>query len=417
MIQSFKDFCERENIDKAVIATILVAALGYLVDIFDLLLFSIVRVQSLKDLGLEGEALLSTGILLINTQMAGLLIGGFLWGVWGDRVGRVSVLFGSILLYSVANIANGFVQDVETYAILRFIAGVGLAGELGAGVTLASELFPRKFRGLGTTFIASIGVGGAVLAALVAELTDWRTAYIIGGIMGLGLLFLRLNVKESGMFEKMAAKGGPVSRGNFLMLFTNWKRFRRYLAVILVGAPIWAVVGLFMTFTPEFGKAFGMVDLPTAGMAVLFCYAGLMVGDAFSGLLSQYLNSRRKAILVSLGMTTVSVFLYVAFAGTSITVYYALCLLLGFAIGFWAMFIQLGAEQFGTNIRATAATTIPNVVRASVIPVTAAFHALIPSLGVIYAGALVVLCVVVLAIISVLSLKETFDLDLDYVED
>ncbi|MCD8519954.1 MAG: MFS transporter [Alphaproteobacteria bacterium] len=413
-MQGFRDFCARENIDKGVIATIMVAALGYLVDIFDLLLFSIVRVQSLIDLGLEGEELLSYGILLINSQMAGLLIGGILWGVWGDRVGRVSVLFGSILTYSLANIANGFVQDVHSYAVLRFIAGIGLAGELGAGITLASELIPRKYRGLGTTFIASIGVGGAVLAALVAELTDWRTAYIIGGVMGLALLVLRLNVTESGLFKKVSTSEAP--RGNFLMLFTNFSRFRRYLAIILVGAPIWAVVGLFVTFAPEFGKAFGMVELPSAGTAVLFCYAGLMAGDAFSGLLSQYLQSRRRSIMVSLALTTASVFLYITLAGSSLFMYYGLCLLLGFAIGFWAMFIQLGAEQFGTNIRATAATTVPNMVRASTIPITMAFHALIPMTGVLFAGTIVVLSVVVLAFVSLLSLKETFHTDLDYIE-
>lgn len=414
-MQAFKEFCTRENIDKGVMVTILVAALGYLVDIFDLLLFSIVRVQSLKDLGLTGDDLLSVGVLLLNSQMAGLLIGGVLWGVWGDRVGRVSVLFGSILTYSLANIANGFVQNVEMYAALRFVAGIGLAGELGAGVTLASELFPRKYRGLGTTFIASIGVGGAVLAALVAEFFDWRTAYVIGGLMGLALLVLRLNVKESGLFQKVSQET-HISRGNFLALFTNAARLRRYVAVILVGAPIWAVVGLFITFSPEFGKAFGMADIPSAGTAVLFCYAGLMVGDAFSGLLSQRLGSRKKAVMVSLAMTTVSVFLYVMLAGVSLPVYYGLCLLLGFSIGFWAMFIQLGAEQFGTNIRATAATTVPNMVRASTIPITMVFHALMPALGVLYAGTIVVLGVVALAFVSILSLRETFDTDLDYIE-
>lgn len=414
-MNAFSELCARENIDKAAVATIIVAALGYLVDIFDLLLFSIVRVQSLKDLGLGGDELLSTGIFLINTQMAGLLIGGFLWGVWGDRVGRISVLFGSILLYSLANIANGFITSVEQYAVLRFIAGIGLAGELGAGITLASELIPKKYRGLGTTFIASVGVGGAVLAALVAEYTDWRTAYIIGGVMGLALLVLRMNVTESGLFEKVAKT--DVSRGNFLMLFTSRERLWRYLRIVLVGGPTWAVVGLFMTFSPEFGKAQGMVDLPTAGMAVLFCYGGLMVGDAISGLMSQFLQSRRKSIMISLSFTVLTIFLYAAFGGISLTVYYGLCFVMGLGVGFWAMFIQLGAEQFGTNIRATAATSVPNVVRATTIPFTIAFQALIPLTGVMMAGVSVTLAAIVVSFACVYSLRETFHDDMDYVEN
>ena len=248
MFQGLRD----ENIDKATIITIIVAALGYFVDIFDLLLFSIVRVESLRDLGLEGEQLLDSGVFLLNVQMAGLLIGGILWGIWGDKFGRLSVLFGSILLYSVANIANSFVNSVELYAVFRFLAGIGLAGELGAGVTLASELLPKKWRGLGTTFIATIGVLGATFAATVAEFTDWRTAYMIGGVMGLVLLALRINVRESALFQKMEDN---VSKGNFLLFFTRADLFKRYLAIILIGGPIWGVVALFITFTPEFAGA------------------------------------------------------------------------------------------------------------------------------------------------------------------
>ena len=407
---------EREGIDRAVMFTALVAALGYMVDIFDLLLFSIVRVQSLKDLGFAGDDILSKGVLLINAQMAGLMIGGILWGVLGDRLGRVRVLFGSILLYSLANIINGFVQNVELYALLRFIAGIGLAGELGAGVTLASELLPRHWRGLGTTFIATIGVSGAVLAALVAELTDWRTAYIIGGVMGLVLLALRLNVKESGLFEKMVGGDKKIKRGNFLMLFTKWDRFKRYICVILVGAPLWGVVGLFITFTPEFARAFGMAVLPKAGLAVLFCYAGLVVGDLLSGVMSQALKSRRKSVAISLGFLTLFITLYILAPHESLNLYYASCFLMGIGAGYWAMFVQMGAEQFGTNIRATTATTIPNMVRGLTVPMTASFHALIPALGVVGAGVSVVGVMIVLAALSLLLLEETFGIDLDYTE-
>lgn len=403
------------GMDKAILMTVMVAALGYFVDIFDLLLFSIVRVQSLKDLGVAEADLLATGIRLINTQMAGLLIGGFLWGIVGDRAGRISVLFGSIALYSIANIANGFVTSVDHYAQLRFIAGLGLAGELGAGISLASELLPRTLRGLGTTFIASIGVLGATFAAVVAEFADWRIAYIIGGIMGICLLALRVNARESGLYETLARQEG-VSRGNVLLLFTRPALLKKYLAVILVGSPIWGIVGLFITFTPEFAKDFGMVNIPKAGMAVLSCYAGLAVGDLFSGVLSQFLRSRRKAVAVSLGMLVMFIAVYVGLRHDSLPLYYLSCGLLGLGAGYWAMFVQIGAEQFGTNIRATAATTIPNLVRGLTIPMTAGFHALIPQLGVTGSGLAVMAVAITLALAALFTLKETFDTDLDYLE-
>ena len=408
---------EQENIGRATLLTIIVAALGYFVDIFDLLLFSIVRVQSLKDLGLAGDELLSSGIMLLNVQMAGLLIGGLLWGVFGDRYGRKSVLFGSILLYSVANIANGFVQDTTSYAVLRFIAGIGLAGELGAGVTLASELLPQRLRGLGTSFIAFIGILGATVAVAVAELTDWRTAYIVGGMIGLCLLLMRVGVSESGMYNKMSTAAEKISRGNVMLFFRRPELLRRLLLVILVGGPTWGVVGLFITFTPEFAKDFGMSDLPTAGRAVLFCYIGVSFGGALSGIVSQFLQSRRKSVAISFTALIAFIGVYVMLPyGDSRGLYYFACFLLGLPCGYWAMFVQMGAEQFGTNIRATAATSIPNFVRAMTIPITISFHALIPLAGVTGAGLVVMGVLMVLAFGALYFLKETFHTDLDYVE-
>ncbi len=405
---------DKLEIDRATMLTIIVAALGYFVDIFDLLLFSVVRISSLRDLGLEGEELMSKGVFLLNVQMAGLLIGGILWGVWGDKFGRVSVLFGSILLYSIANIANGFVQSVEMYAALRFIAGIGLAGELGAGVTLASELLPRKWRGLGTTFIASIGVLGATLAAVIAELTDWRTAYIIGGVMGLGLLLLRINVRESTLYQDM--KEG-VKRGSLFLLLCRADCLKRYLAVIMIGAPIWGVVALFITFTPEFAKDLGLSVMPKAGTAVLACYAGLALGDMLSGVMSQLLKSRRKSVAISLAFTIFSIGLYVFAQQDTLFVYYAICFVMGIGVGYWAMFVQMAAEQFGTNIRATAAISIPNMVRATVIPITIGFHALAPSVGIVGGGVVVMAVLLTLAYASLLVLKDTFDTDLNYIEE
>lgn len=399
--------------DKAVALTILVSALGYFVDIFDLLLFSIVRVQSLKDIGVPEADLLSVGIELLNAQMAGLLIGGIIWGVIGDKFGRVSVLFGSILLYSLGNIGNGFVQTVDQYAALRFFTGLGLAGELGVGVTLASELLPKEIRGLGAAFIAFIGILGATVAYGISDFFGWREAYIVGGVMGLLLLVLRVNVCESGLYSKQ--KGSVKARGNILMLFKP-ALLKKYVQVILVGAPLWAVVGILITLSPEFAKDFGLTIQPSAGKAVMFCYAGCAVAGLLTGLLSQYLRSRRKAIFWCLMLLIVASLLYFTVRIDSLPVFYAICALLGFGSGYWSMFVQVGAEQFGTNIRATAATSIPNVVRGLVIPMTAGFHALIPSLGVSMSGAVVMGVVLSLALLALWQMSETFHADLDYIE-
>lgn len=403
--------------DKAVAFTLVVAAFGYFVDVFDLLLFNILRVPSLKDLGVPEAQLLNEGVYLLNAQMAGLLLGGFLWGMAGDKFGRLSVLFGSILLYSGGNIANAYVQTVDQYAILRFLTGIGLAGELGVGVTLASELLPKKLRGLGTTFIATIGVLGATVAAFIANYVTWRDAYLIGGAMGLVLLALRMGVRESGMYKKVEQQGKKVKRGSMLMFFQNLDLFRRYAAVLLIGAPTWCVVGIFITFTPEFAKDFGFTDnLPTAANAVLWCYLGLAFGDLLSGVVSQKLQSRRKSIALSLGFLIVVMLAFLSLKPQSLQLYYIFCGLLGIGAGYWAMFVQVGAEQFGTNLRATAATSVPNVARGLAIPLTQSFRALIPALGVTGSGLGVFAVVMLLAFLGIYLVKETFHDDLDYVE-
>lgn len=406
-----------ENIDRATLLTIIVAALGYFVDIFDLLMFSIVRTPSLKSIGIADADLLNKGILLINMQMAGLLLGGIIWGVLGDRWGRKKVLFGSILLYSLANIANGYAYSLPVYAIMRFVAGIGLAGELGAGVTLASELLPKKWRGLGTTFIAFIGVLGATLAVLVAKLTDWRTAYIIGGCIGLLLLVLRVNVRESTLHQKLMSEAPDVARGNILILLRDPGLLKRFIAVILVGSPIWGVIGMFITFTPEFAKDLGVTATVTAGTAVLYSYIGNSMGAVFSGLLSQKLRSRKKSVAASLVLLAISVIIYVKIPyHDSLVLYYSVCWLLGFATGYWAMFVQMGAEQFGTNIRATAATSSPNFVRGLTIPITTAFRALTPQFGVAGSGFAVMMGLIAIAFAALTTLRETFDAEMDYLE-
>ena len=393
---------------------VLVAALGYLVDMYDLFLFSVVRVPSLLSLGISQEALLDDGIILLNLQMAGLLIGGIFWGILGDKKGRLSVLFGSILIYSLANIANGFVTTFAQYAVLRFIAGIGLAGELGAGITLVAEVLPRKIRGYGTTLVATMGVLGAVLAYFIADLFDWRTSYFIGGGLGLLLLVLRMNVFESKIFVKIKEKN--IERGNVFMLFNNRKRFLKYLKCILIGLPIWFVVGILITFSPEFGKAIGVSEPVNAGKAVMFAFTGQVLGDLASGFLSQYFQSRKKIILVFMLISSVMAAAYLLFPTKDIVVFYTICALLGFANGYWTLFVTVAAEMFGTNLRATVATSVPNFVRGAVIPLTALFIPLKVSFGIIYAAAAVGLLSFVIAVIALRYLDETFNKDLNYIE-
>jgi MFS family permease len=398
-----------------VVLTVLVAALGYFVDIYDLILFTIVRVKSLQDLGVPKAELLDTGVVLLNWQMGGMLLGGILWGVLGDKKGRLSVLFGSIFMYSVANIANGFVASIPQYAFLRFIAGIGLAGELGAGITLVSEVMNQKSRGYGTTIVATVGICGAIVAVLVGDLTSWRTAYFVGGGMGLALLLLRVGLYESGMFEGVKSSGARL--GNFFGLFSSWERSKKYGAIILSGVPIWYAVGILIAFSPELGAAMGMKEAPKAGQAVMLCYIGLAVGDLGSGALSQIAKSRRKVLLGFITLTAVSVVVYFLVGRSSLTVFYAVCGLLGFATGYWAVFVTTASELFGTNIRATVTTTAPNFVRGAVVPLTVSFKFLKDHTGIVWSAIIVGSVTLLVAFLSLIAIEETYGKNLDYVED
>lgn len=393
---------------------VIVAALGYLVDMYDLFLFSVVRVPSLQSLGLPEEEMLGKGALLLNMQMAGLLIGGIIWGVLGDKRGRLSVLFGSILIYSLANIANGLVQSVPQYALMRFIAGIGLAGELGAGVTLVTEVLPKRIRGYGTTLVATLGVIGAILAYFMADLFQWRISYFIGGGLGLLLLVLRMRVFESGIY--LRTKAMHVSRGNFLSLFTNRKKLLKYLQCIAIGLPIWFVVGILITFSPEFGRAMGLNMPIVAGKAVMLAFAGQVVGDIASGLFSQFFHSRKKIIALFIGMSAIIVGVYLLLPFKDGNTFYIICVLLGFANGYWALFVTVAAELFGTNLRATVATTVPNFVRGATIPLTILFLWLKQYWGILNSAGVVGLLTVLLAVIALWWMDETFEKDLDYLE-
>jgi predicted MFS family arabinose efflux permease len=394
---------------------VLVAALGYFVDIYDLLLFNIIRLTSLKSLGVTGDEALKQGLFLLNMQMTGMLLGGVFWGVLADKRGRLSVLFGSILIYSIANVLNGFVTSVPMYAALRLIAGIGLAGELGAGITLVSESMHKDARGYGTMIVATIGILGAVVAALVGDLFSWRTAYFIGGGLGFALLLLRVGVFESGMFEKLKQQG--VARGSFLELFSTWARARRYLSVILVGLPVWYVVAILIGLSPEIGRAMGMTVAPAPGRAVMFCYIGLALGDFASGALSQVLRSRKRALTAFLLLCVLFVIAYFLVAGQSLFTFYAICACLGFSAGYWAVFITVASEQFGTNLRGTATTTAPNFVRGAVVPMSLLFQALKPLLGVLGSAGAVGVLALSLSFLALRGLDETYGKDLDFQEE
>ena len=386
-------------------AAVVVGALGYFVDIYDLVLFSIVRVASLRALGVED--VLGTGVLLLNMQMVGMLVGGLAWGLLGDRRGRVSVLFGSILLYSLANLANAFVQNVPQYAALRFLAGVGLAGELGAAVTLVAESMPKETRAYGTAVVAGFGILGAVAAALVGQAFPWQVAYLVGGVMGLVLLAARLRLRESPMWA-------AAPRGDLRVLLRPG-RLGRYARVVLVGVPIWFVIGILVTFAPELSRELGVRGDVTAGMAVLWTYSGAAAGDLASGFLSQRWG-RRRVMLLFLGATAFLTLAYALLAGASLALFYGTCLALGLAVGYWAVFATNAAEQFGTDVRATVATTAPNLVRAAVVPLTLAFTALIPHAGRVQAALVVGAASVVVALLALWGMPETRGKDLDYVE-
>jgi MFS family permease len=393
---------------------VIVAALGYFVDIYDLLLFSIVRRPSLLALGVSESSLLSEGEFLLQVQMTGLLVGGIIWGIMGDKKGRLSVLFGSILLYSISNITNGFVTSVEQYAVLRFIAGIGLAGELGAGITLVSESLPTRLRGYGTTLVATVGLLGAVIANFVVRQSDWRIAFFIGGGLGLLLLIARISVFESSIFLKV--KEETVQRGNFFMLFTKRERLLRFLGCIFIGTPIWYVIGILIFAAPEIANALGVTEKISSGDAVMWSYIGLAVGDLSSGLISQLMKSRKKVVLLYILLTVVFVLIYLYSSSISSSHFYFNCFLLGVGVGYWALFVTIAAEQFGTNLRSTVATTVPNFIRGTVAPLTMLFKFLRAETTVIEGALWVGTLTFVIALVAITLVEETFSRDMNFLE-
>ena len=393
--------------------TVAVAALGFFVDVYDIQIFNIVSVDSLKGIGITNPVEIDTwNAQLFLWQMGGMLLGGILWGIYGDKKGRRSVLFGSILLYSLANIANGFITNIPQYEILRLLAGLGLAGELGAAVTLVSEIMPKENRGMGTVVIVGLGVMGIIAAVTVKTLFTWQTCYFVGGGLGLALLLLRFQTFESGMFEEMDKSNIP--KGAFKSLFTNKERFIKYLCCIMLGFPIWYALGILIKFSPKFGEVMHITEgKVNVSNAIMYAYIGLSCGDFLSGWLSQYFKNRKKIVLGYIIALSVMTLIFLFIRNITLTQFYTLCFITGASCGYWALFVTIASEQFGTNIRATVTTTVPNFVRGAVIPITFAFQ----SLGANVTGALTVGVVcVALALISIFTLKETFGKDLNYME-
>jgi len=398
---------------------VLVAALGYFVDIYDLLLFNIVRVDSLTELGLSAAQVKTQGEFIISIQMIGLLIGGIIWGIMGDKKGRLSVLFGSIILYSLANIVNGFVQTPNQYALTRFIAGIGLAGELGAGITLVTELVSKEKRGLSTSLVAGIGLLGAVAAFFVSQNFNWRTCYFIGGGLGFCLLILRISVFESSMFTKTKQSG--VSRGNFFMFFTNSLRFKKYICAILIGLPTWYVIGILVAFSNNFAIEFGITETVLPKISTMYAYVFISVADLLAGFVSQWFRSRKKALYIFYTLTIISIIFYFNQQNGTASGMYVICAAMGFGTGFWAIFVTMAAEQFGTNLRATAATTVPNMVRGA-LPILFLLFKWLQGLFAdlshpyITAGWVTGVIVMAIAIIAAYFTEETFGKDLNYTE-
>lgn len=409
---------EERNYKSLFSIPLIVAALGYFVDIYDLLLFTIVKAPSMRGVGATDLTMLADSTRVINWQMTGLLIGGIAWGVLGDKKGRLSVLFGSIILYSVANFITGFIETVDQYATCRFVAGLGLAGELGAGITLVSELLPKKWRGVGTSLVAGVGLFGAVAAYFTFQLTqDWRLCYKIGGGLGIMLLLLRVKVAESGMFNSVKTQG--VSRGNFFMFFQNAQRFKKYVLAILIGLPTWYVIGILVNQSDKFASAmFGSKTLDS-GRSIMFAYAGIAIGDILIGVISQYFKSRKKALLLFYSLTILSLLFFFSSYNQSNATMYTACAALGFSTGFWAIFVTMGAEQFGTNLRATAATTIPNMVRGALPLINMMFLNLFQKnwdWPLVQSGIVTGVITVAITLIAFYFTEETFGKDLDFIE-
>ncbi|WP_214071461.1 MFS transporter [Mucilaginibacter sp. dw_454] len=393
---------------------VIVSALGFFVDTYDLLLFAIIRKPSLTALGLSPADIVSKGELLISVQMIGMVIGGVIFGILGDRKGRLKVLFGSILLYSIANALNGMVTNIDQYLILRFVAGIGLAGELGAGITLVSELLPKEKRSTAAGFIAGFGLFGVVAASVISKMVDWRMCYYIGGILGVILLLMRIQVQESKIFKEVQETS--ISKGNFLMFFNNRRRFSKYMQCILLGLPVWYIIGILVTFSDQFAKSMGISGVEP-GTAIMFLYMAIAAGDFSVGWLSQRLQSRKKTLFIFYAIAVLFTILYFLQHNGSAIWFYVICAGLGYGAGLNVVYITSSVEQFGTNLRASAGISIPNMVRGTLPLMILLFKFLRTLFGNYLIGGWVTgLIIFAIGITAAWLLDETYGKDLDFTE-
>ncbi len=395
---------------------VMAAALGYFVDLYDIVLFGVVRVASLTDLGLSGDALTSQGILLLNLQMIGMLIGGVGWGILGDKLGRRVALLATITMYSLANIANAFVQGLGDYAVLRLIAGIGLAGEFGAGITLVSEILPAKYRGYGTTIVSFLGLVGALTASFVGSAFHWRTAYLVGGLMGVLVLIGRfLSLRESEMFAAQKSSGREM--GNALLLLRARPTLAKYLAVVAVGVPIWYVSGILVTFSQEFSQALHLSRVVPAAETLRWQAVGLAIGSALTGVISEMIKSRKRVVWACFLLMAGLIVIVLNTHGASPLAFLVPIFIIGLGQGYWTVFITMAAEQFGTNIRATVTTSVPNFVRAMVVPMTFALNLTRHDFGLIPSTLAIGGVVFLLAFWALYSMSETHGRDINFVEE
>ena len=401
------------NFTKQEILTVLVVALGYFIDAYDLLIFSAVRKVSLMDLGVAETDTLNIGISLLNFQLIGLMIGGVLWGILADKFGRKTILFSSILIYSISNIANSYISSVDMYYWLRFIAGIGLAGELGVGISLITENIAKERRTVSTTVVSFFGMLGAATGGWLGSVFHWQTCFLIGGFAGFLLLLLRLNVEESHMY--LGIKDSKVKKGNILLILKNPKSLITYFFCTLAGSSSFLFIGMFIQSTPEFGKIFNISV--TAGVALVWYYVGASISEVIAGILSKLLKERKAPIYIFYAISLLAIVIFCVHTPSSPRIYYIHCSLLGFGLGWWSMLITLSAELFGVNTRATAATSIPTFARAWNIPFTSVFKNNIPKLGILNSAFAVGVIVIALAIISATTIKETFENEANFIEE
>jgi MFS transporter, putative metabolite:H+ symporter len=381
---------------------------GYFIDIFDLVLFSTLRISSFEELKITDPTYWT--VVFFNLQMTGILVGGIFWGKMADIKGRSWSFMGTILVFSIANIINGLTSSLTVYGICRFIAGFGLAGEMGSGIALICEKVPDEKRSLYLGFVSSLGCIGAVLSGWLGDIVYWRYLFIGSGFAGILLTLLRKNLLEPDLFRKTATLNIP--RGQWKTLFQSPPDLIRFILLIFLGIPMWYIIGILWSFSTEMTSTIGL-NIFTSGQAILWGYVGVWMGDMLMPFVSQFLKSRIFTIQICLIMMLLGVIYLFQFQPHSLLSFQLTHIFLGFTIGYWAVYATLCGESFGTNIRALTSTSLPSLIRFSSIPMMIIYqygrdeNELNIALGM----GLTVLCI---SMITTYFIKDTFQKDIDF---